>query len=190
MSFKKFKPIPVVYYVAYLESPLGRLAFVGTNKVIVRIYLPEESDAKLEAKIRKDYPEHMVRKLPTWLKDLAKHMREYFLRRREIPRSYEKRIDWSQFPEFHRKVLSETFKIPFGRTQFYGDIAQKIRRPRSTRAVGKVLGSNPLPLLIPCHRVVGRQKNVGGFSAYGGLRTKDFLLDIEESRGKQLKLFS
>ncbi|MBC7218477.1 MAG: methylated-DNA--[protein]-cysteine S-methyltransferase [Candidatus Caldatribacterium sp.] len=82
-------------------------------------------------------------------------------------------------PPFTRKVLEAVAQIPYGSTLTYGDIAQKIALPHATRAVGRALGRNPLPLFIPCHRVTGKM-NLGGFSGYG-LRYKILLLSLELS---------
>lgn len=81
---------------------------------------------------------------------------------------------------FTRRVLEEVAQIPYGTTVTYGDIAQRIVYPQAARAVGRAIGKNPIPLLIPCHRVVGRS-NLGGFSGYG-LRYKILLLSLEFSR--------
>jgi methylated-DNA-[protein]-cysteine S-methyltransferase len=80
---------------------------------------------------------------------------------------------------FARKVYDAVRTIPAGRTLTYGEIASGMSRPTASRAVGQALGRNPIPLIIPCHRVVGRGKNLRGFSAHGGLETKARMLEIE-----------
>ncbi len=80
---------------------------------------------------------------------------------------------------FARKVYDAVRTIPAGRTLTYGEIASGMSRPTAARAVGQALGRNPIPLIIPCHRVVGRGKDLRGFSAHGGLETKARMLEIE-----------
>ena len=84
--------------------------------------------------------------------------------------------------DFQRRVLKETLKIPYGKTKSYQDIAIAIGNPKSSRAVGMALGKNPLPIVIPCHRVIGKNKKLVGFT--GGLDKKVILLEIEENNVK------
>jgi O-6-methylguanine DNA methyltransferase len=82
---------------------------------------------------------------------------------------------------FRRAVLAETLRIPAGRTRTYGWLAAKVGRPRAARAVGRVMATNPLPLVIPCHRVVGSDGSLHGYG--GGLPMKAALLRMEGARG-------
>ncbi|OPL07551.1 MAG: hypothetical protein AVO33_05365 [delta proteobacterium ML8_F1] len=83
--------------------------------------------------------------------------------------------------DFQRLVLMETKKIPFGQTITYGELAQKIQRPRAVRGVGGALGMNPLVIYIPCHRVIGSNGALRGYSGLGGLKTKETLIHYEKS---------
>ncbi|MHA1631910.1 MAG: methylated-DNA--[protein]-cysteine S-methyltransferase [Candidatus Freyarchaeota archaeon] len=85
-------------------------------------------------------------------------------------------VDLSQLSCFQRMVLEEVRRIPRGKKVTYGEIAEKIGRPKAARAVGNALKRNPLPIIIPCHRVVG-SKTLGGFT--GGVNVKKFLLTVE-----------
>ena len=87
-------------------------------------------------------------------------------------------IDRIRATEFQKSVWKETSKIPYGTTTSYGEIAERIGKPKSYRAVGNALGANPLPIIIPCHRVVSSNGSLGGFS--GGLKLKKFLLELEK----------
>ena len=86
-------------------------------------------------------------------------------------------VDWNIGPSFRREVLEETLRIPSGQTRTYGWLAERVGRPRAARAVGRVMATNPLPLVVPCHRVVGSNGSLTGYG--GGLRMKEALLKAE-----------
>jgi len=86
-------------------------------------------------------------------------------------------VDWNLEPSFRRAVLEETQRIPSGQTRTYGWLAERVGRPRAARAVGRVMATNPLPLVVPCHRVVGSNGSLTGYG--GGLRMKETLLRAE-----------
>ncbi len=91
-------------------------------------------------------------------------------------------IDWEGISPFAKKVYQATMKIPFGEVQSYGEIAHAIGMPRASRGVGQALGANPIALIIPCHRVIGKDGHLHGFSAPGSLETKSWLLQLEGHR--------
>jgi len=86
-------------------------------------------------------------------------------------------VDWNMGRSFRREVLEETLRIPSGQTRTYGWLAERVGRPRAARAVGRVMATNPLPLVVPCHRVVGSNGSLTGYG--GGLRMKEELLKAE-----------
>ena len=88
-------------------------------------------------------------------------------------------VDISHLTPFQKQVLRTALQIPAGQVRTYGDIAHEIDKPRAARAVGQALGRNPIPLVIPCHRVIASDGSLGGYSAPGGLRTKRDLLNLE-----------
>jgi O-6-methylguanine DNA methyltransferase len=89
-------------------------------------------------------------------------------------------LDLSAGTAFQQRVWNQLVKIPRGETRSYGELAQAVRNPRAARAVGSACGANPIPVLIPCHRVLAKGKHLGGYS--GGLEWKRKLLWREESR--------
>jgi methylated-DNA-[protein]-cysteine S-methyltransferase len=88
-------------------------------------------------------------------------------------------LDLSTLSEFQRRVLTIALKIPRGKYLTYGDVAKAIGKPQASRAVGQALGHNPIPIVIPCHRVLGSDGSLHGYSGGGGLRTKAWLLQLE-----------
>jgi methylated-DNA-[protein]-cysteine S-methyltransferase len=91
-------------------------------------------------------------------------------------------VDLSALGEFDRAVMQAALKIPAGETRTYGDLAKAVGRPAEARAVGQVMARNPIPLIVPCHRVVAANGGLGGFSAPGALQTKTRLLAIERAK--------
>jgi methylated-DNA-[protein]-cysteine S-methyltransferase len=91
-------------------------------------------------------------------------------------------LDWTQVPGFDRSVLEICRAIPPGETLTYGDIARRLGDLALARGVGQALGRNPFPIIVPCHRVLGSDGKVGGFSANGGVQTKLKMLTIERAR--------
>ena len=92
------------------------------------------------------------------------------------------KIDLSGFTIFERKVYRVLSRIPYGRTITYSELARRAGVPNGARAVGNVMAKNPLPIIIPCHRVVGKGGGLGGFSAIGGTKMKEQLLRMESAR--------
>lgn len=90
-------------------------------------------------------------------------------------------LDWSGISAFQQAVLQETLRIPYGTTSTYAAIAQKLGKSQASRAVGRALATNPFLIFVPCHRVVGSDGSLHGFSAPGGVKTKAWLLDFEKS---------
>ena len=88
-------------------------------------------------------------------------------------------IDYSTMSDFQRKVLQAALRIPRGQVLTYSDIARQIGRPKAARAVGQALGHNPVPIVIPCHRVLGSDGSLHGYSGGGGIKTKAWLLHLE-----------
>jgi methylated-DNA-[protein]-cysteine S-methyltransferase len=91
-------------------------------------------------------------------------------------------LDMSSLSEFQQRVLGVALKIPRGKVLTYGDVAKAIGKPQAARAVGQALGHNPVPIVIPCHRVLGSDGSLHGYSGGGGIQTKKWLLQLEGAR--------
>ena len=161
--------------VAYADvaSPLGPLVAAVTRRGLVRLsYAHERRDAVLEDLAARLSPR--VLEAPARLDTVRRELDEYFEGRR---RDFDLPLDWALTRGFFRRILRATARIPFGRLSTYRDVAAAAGNDRAVRAAGNALGSNPIPIVVPCHRVVRTGGGLGGYT--GGLDRKRFLLRLE-----------
>ena len=148
------------------ESPVGVIALAAQDGALVRLYLPNAPTPRL-----------MPHKTPL-MEQAERQLMEYF-------RGERKQFDLPLVPEgtpFQKRVWQALKEIPYGQTCSYGDIARSIDCPKGFRAVGMANNRNPLPILIPCHRVVGSRGQLVGYT--GGLELKTYLLELEKKFAK------
>jgi methylated-DNA-[protein]-cysteine S-methyltransferase len=163
--------------VAYTEhdTPVGRLLLAATPRGLVRVTFPVEApETVLEQLAERVSPR--ILESPARLDEVRRELDRYFegqLRDFEVP------LDWQLSRGFYRKVLRATARIPYGKTRSYSQMAKSAGSPRAVRATGTALGSNPLPIIVPCHRVLRTGGALGGYG--GGLPTKQALLELEGS---------
>lgn len=160
---------------ALLDSPVGRLLVAGTDRGLVRIaYLDEPSDEErtLEQLAREISPRVLV--APRRVDRERRELDEYFAGDRH---TFDVPIDWRLTRGFARRVLQATARIPFGEVSSYRGVAAEAGSPRGYRAAGNALGSNPIPIIVPCHRVLHAGGGLGGYT--GGLERKRVLLGVE-----------
>lgn len=152
-------------YYCYMNSPIGELLLAGDADALTMIGFPKGS-------MRRDpQPDWIFNEKP--FAEAMRQLEEYFGGERrdfDLPL----RLDGT---EFQLLVLDELQKIPYGETTSYGDIAKRIGRPKASRAVGAANGRNPIPIVVPCHRVIGTSGDLTGFG--GGIDTKEALLRLE-----------
>ena len=162
--------------VAYtsVDSPLGPLVVAATPKGLVRVSYTEfrGEDDVLEDLARRVSPR--VLEAPAKLDPVRRELDEYFDGHRE---DFDIPIDWSYLAGFTREVLRATAAIPFGNVATYAGVAEAAGSPRAVRAAGNALGANPMPVVVPCHRVLRTGGALGGYT--GGLERKEFLLRLE-----------
>jgi methylated-DNA-[protein]-cysteine S-methyltransferase len=162
--------------VAYtsVDSPLGPLVVAATPKGLVRVSYSEfrGEDEVLEELARRVSPR--VLEAPARLDPVRRELDEYFEGRRE---GFDVPIDWSYLAGFTREVLRATARIGFGEVSTYAGVAAEAGSPRAVRAAGNALGANPMPVVVPCHRVLRTGGTLGGYT--GGIERKEFLLRLE-----------
>jgi AraC family transcriptional regulator of adaptative response/methylated-DNA-[protein]-cysteine methyltransferase len=160
-----------------VDSPLGRLLVGATDRGVSAVYLGD-SDAHLEAELRKEYPRAEIRRdnagLAAAVSAILKHMsgREPHL---DLPLDV-------QATAFQRRVWEELRRIPYGETKTYSEVARAIGRPTAIRAVARACATNPVSVVVPCHRVVRRDGNLAGYR--WGLEVKRKLIAREEAGRK------
>jgi methylated-DNA-[protein]-cysteine S-methyltransferase len=158
---------------APVESPFGTLYAASTRRGLVRLAFPEEPlDEFLERLARKLSPRIVA--APATLDPVQRELDEYFSGRRQ---AFDLALDWALITPFARRVLRKTAAIPYGEHLSYAEVAAEAGSPRGARAAGNALGSNPIPIVIPCHRVLHSGGGLGGYG--GGLDRKRFLLELE-----------
>ena len=166
--------IDVAY--AHVDSPIGELLLAATPRGLVRVGFPDEDeDAALARLAARVSPRVLER--PERLDRARRELDEYFAGHR---REFDLDLDWQLTAGFRRRVLEATARIPFGETSTYTAMAGAAGSPRAHRAAGSALGSNPLPVVVPCHRVLRVGGALGGYG--GGLEVKEMLLRLEGAR--------
>lgn len=160
-------------YYCYCDTPIGELLLAGDEDALVMIGFP---DGKMR---REPEPDWIYKEKP--FAEAIRQLTEYFDGERQ---AFDLPLRLSG-TEFQLLVLEELRRIPYGETTSYGAIAARIGRPKAVRAVGAANGRNPIPIIVPCHRVIGAGGDLTGFG--GGLGTKEALLRLEsEHAGSNL----
>jgi methylated-DNA-[protein]-cysteine S-methyltransferase len=163
--------IAVAY--ATIDSPFGTWVAAATDSGLVRLALsPYRTEDILEDLATRLSPRVLER--PSKLDPVRRELDEYFAGRRF---SFDLAVDWSLVSGFNERVLRATARIPYGSVTSYGTVAHDAGSPRAARAAGNALHNNPVPIVIPCHRVIGAGGNLVGYG--GGLPMKEALLRME-----------
>ncbi len=161
--------------VAYtqVDSPLGPLTLAATDGGLVTLAYPERTLDDVLGKLAAAVSPRIV-EAPARLDGIARELDRYF--RGKLER-FETPIDWALSDGFFRKVLQATARIAYGEVSTYGGVAKAAGNAKAVRAAGNGLGSNPIPVVVPCHRVLRAGGKLGGYT--GGLERKEFLLGLE-----------
>jgi methylated-DNA-[protein]-cysteine S-methyltransferase len=160
--------------VAYdlVDSPIGPLLVASTPRGLCRISFDPEPEREAE-RLARDFGLRVLR-APRAVDEPRRELTDYFEGRRT---SFELAVDLAPLGPFHRVVLDELRLVPYGSTTTYGTLAARAGRPRAARAVGTFMNRNPIPIVLPCHRVVGSTGSLVGYG--GGLHRKEALLRLE-----------
>lgn len=155
------------------QTRIGWIGVAWTARGIVALELPRRSRADVLKDLQNQIPDGIVANAPV---EMKKELLEYAQGRRRV---FDLPLDWALVKPFQRLVLIAANKIPFGETRTYGWVAKQIGKPRAARAVGRALATNPIPLILPCHRVIGSNGSLTGYG--GGLPLKRKLLEMESA---------
>ncbi len=163
---------------AIFRTRWGYFGLAGTEKALLRTRLPVPSLEQAKHQLIGNYPQIQCDK--SFLKELQGRIISYFdggyvVFNKDIP------IILGGLSKFAQQVLTTCRDVSYGQTRSYGQLARKAHRPGAARAVGLVMSRNPLPLIIPCHRVICSDGSIGGFSAIGGTRLKEKMLELEKA---------
>lgn len=146
------------------DTPIGPLWIAVSPQGLAGISI----GAPLEGGLQGHAPQHLEHAL--------EQLRAYFARRLE---RFDLPIDWGELPPFSLSALQAACSIPYGQVRTYAQLAGQLGNPRAARAVGAAMAANPIPIVVPCHRVVGSDGKLRGYAAPDGIRTKAFLLRLE-----------
>jgi methylated-DNA-[protein]-cysteine S-methyltransferase len=166
-------------YVSLFETGLGAGVVQAGAAGVCRVYLPAGDDS-YRREFRGVPPSELTQRAAEMLKRYFKGERQTF---NEIP------VDLSVVTPFRRRILELVRAIPFGEVRTYGQIAGLAGAPGAARAIGGAMASNPLPVIIPCHRVVAGDGRLTGFTAPGGIACKEYLLRLEDVEFKGQRIF-
>ncbi len=159
------------------DTPIGTCGLTWGPAGIAGLQLPESTPAGTRARVKRRWPAaeeraptpEMQRVIDRVLALLAGEAVDLS----DVP------LDFGAAPEFHRRAYAIARTIPHGQTMTYGEIAKRLGVPHESREVGQAMGRNPIAIIMPCHRVLGADGKMGGFSANGGVATKRRILEIE-----------
>ncbi len=168
---------PLRAYYAHVETPFGPMLVAGGGKQLLAIKFGVTANkiaqgvGDLHHQLRGKYT---LIPSDTKVRSLAKQLQDYLAGKRA---TFDVELDLSHVTPFQRDVLRECARIPRGQMTTYGELAKRVGRPLAYRAVGQTMATNPIPIVIPCHRVIGSTGNLQGFG--GGLDMKRRLLALE-----------
>jgi methylated-DNA-[protein]-cysteine S-methyltransferase len=158
-----------------VDSPIGDLFVAASDRGLATISFDPDPKGKLEQLAR--IAGTRVLRSSRSVDPARRELDEYFQGRRK---SFDLTVDLRALPPFTVTVLEQLARVPYGETTTYGDLARRVGRPRAARAVGTVMNRNRIPIVLPCHRVVGSTGDLTGYA--GGLDVKQTLLELEGAR--------
>jgi O-6-methylguanine DNA methyltransferase len=168
------RPSPERLYYFSWRSGLGKIHAVSTSRGLCRLILDEADEASFLSRIESEFRIRPVKSE----KPLAAFRNELDGYLSGETRAFRRPHEFLRGTAFDRKVWNVLLSIPYGQTRSYAWVAKRIGRPRAFRAVGRSCGRNPIPIVVPCHRVISKSGGLGGYT--GGLQFKERLLSLEK----------
>ncbi len=156
------------------ETPIGKLWLAVSELGLVAIEAGL-TQAEFESYLAKRF-KRAVELAPERLRTVTRQLESYLSGQQK---NFDLMIDWTVLRPFQQAVLQATSEIPYGETRTYKEIAEHIGKPRAARAVGRAEATNPMPLVLPCHRVIGVDGKLHGYGLGEGIKTKEWLLRME-----------
>ena len=162
---------------ALFETPIGACSLVWKGATIVGLRLPEESAVTTRARIKRRWPDAEEQAPDAAIKAVIDRVLRLLAGEPVVLKDV--LLDFGDAPDFHKRIYEVARTIPPGQTMTYGEIAKRLGQPHESREVGQAMGKNPIAIIMPCHRVLGADGKMGGFSATGGVAIKRRILEIE-----------
>jgi len=166
-------------YVIFLTA-WGWAGFAADQKGLRILVLPEERKEDVLCKIKETIGDNDIKEENNGFEKLIQKIKEYFEGKKVDFLDWQLNLD--NYTNFQKKILQTVRKIPYGETRSYKWVAQAAGYPRAYRAVGNTMRNNPIPLIIPCHRVIKSNGMLGGFSGKEGIALKKRMIDLESAR--------
>ena len=159
------------------DTPIGTCSLVWRDDKVVGLRLPEASPSATRARIKRRWAGAEEQTAPPAMQAVIDRVLALLGGRRvdlsDVP------LDFGDAPQFHQRAYAVARSVPAGQTITYGEIARRLGMPHESREVGQAMGKNPIAIIMPCHRVLGADGKMGGFSATGGVAIKRRILEIE-----------
>jgi methylated-DNA-[protein]-cysteine S-methyltransferase len=168
---------PATIGYALFETAFGVCGVAWSARGVVRLVLPEASIEETETRLCRQAKVDARMKPPAWIADAIGAVQGYFLGEQVDLSTVA--LDLAHEPEFERRVYDALRRVGWAATTTYGRLASDAGSPGAARAVGRAMARNPVPVIVPCHRVLAAGGAVGGFSAHGGIATKQRMLALE-----------
>ena len=157
------------------------MGVLGSESGLCRVILPQPTDVKAVSMVLEKVTDAVSS--PAFFEKLVKRFHAYFSGKNV---KFDDPLDYGDATPFQRSIWEATKKIPYGKTHTYTWVAAQAGNPKAVRAAGQALGQNPLPIIVPCHRVTSTGGGLGGFT--GGLATKKYLLKLENNRHRDYQM--
>lgn len=163
------------FFYSLKESPIGLIGLVATSQGLCEIKTRVKNEDSFKKYLAQSYPSPVTRQ-PGPFKQVSKQLDQFF---KGTPVKFTCKLDLNQGTEFQQKVWKALNAIPYGQTRSYLWIARKVGKPKASRAIGQANSKNPIPIIVPCHRVIRESGELGGYT--GGLDAKRLLLKLEQT---------